>query len=167
MQDPNTVFLPLKCKERKQSYSSESGTTLAVNPAYACIHKLSAQHGDKAIVHIREKEKKSNLFRGHSLFKFEIHLTFKCDIFSFYQFALTEKRFQGSRGGRTPRVVNQLLREELRKPDMLVKKARCLMSGKELTLIVWRNESRGFLREKLVGHFGGKLQKVKVHIFFT
>lgn len=56
---------------------------------------------------------------------FVIHFTYKCDTFCFYQFALTEKKGLGSRGWRTTRVVKQFLREQIRKLDVLVRRARC------------------------------------------
>lgn len=115
-----------------------------------CIHKpphTAWRRGDISCTHLR---------RGRSLFKFEIHLTYKRDIYIlFYQFALTEKRLWGSRGGRTTPVVKPA-------PERGDKKAKhageeIQMSDWELTLILWKNKRiQGFPKGETPGNFWRK-----------
>lgn len=60
---------------------------------------------------------------------FEIQSTYKCDVFCFYQFC-AERKVRGVEEGRTNHVVHQLLREEIRKLNTLVKEARCLAESR-------------------------------------
>lgn len=104
----------------------------------------STQHGDKAIVHIRGKrrrKKKQPPQRSVTLM-FQIHLTYRCDIYSVSISLRWRRKGLGSRAGRTTHVVKQLLREEIRKARHAGEESQ--MCGWELML--WRNESRIFLK---------------------
>lgn len=112
-----SLFVPHKVEQRQRSTLLECASI-----------SHSTQHGDKAIVHIREKEeeeekKQTILRRGQSLLRLRFHLQVRYILFLSVS-ADGENGF-GSREGRTTHIVNQLLRDEIRKLDMLVKKARC------------------------------------------
>lgn len=119
----------------------------AVNPACVCIRKPPHMAWRQGYYTLRKKITASREV-SHSCV-WDSRTSAICSVSIGLRW---QRKGSGSRGKKTTRVMNQLLREEIRELDMLVKESTCL-----ILLILWRNESRSFLREKLlVMCVGGK-----------
>lgn len=127
-------FIPTKLNEHQQSTLLE----------YASVSD-STQRGDK-------KKKRTSLEVNHSSFWDSLNLQVRYILF--VSVALPEKRRLRRRGGRTTRVVNQLLKEEIRKARHAGEENQMLAEswlgycGQTSPGVCWERNSWSFLEAK-------------------